>query len=76
MQKCSDCFEVAMNKLGWNFKWTYKSHLRTICCCCNNFLIRKVFEEYQPTEEDMEMFVLITETMIALPDGRSEDMFF
>lgn len=45
INSCGDFFHTIIHKLGWTFRLTYKSPLRTICSCCKRKLIMNSLSE-------------------------------
>lgn len=64
-----------MHKCGWTFNLSFKSPLRTLCCCCKKYLVMSSFERLELTKEEKELMLEIVDTLVSLPDG-SESIFF
>lgn len=70
-----DFKNLCLSKLGWRFNLTYKSPLRTICCCFRAYLLRRGFQAFPLSQLLRQMLVKIFSLMVDLPDG-SDSLFF
>lgn len=43
IKSCSDVVSSLINNFGWKFNLTFKSPLRTICCCLKKKLLKSSF---------------------------------
>ena len=55
VKNCGDFVHWLTHKMGWCFKLTYKSPLRTICSCCKTRLIMNSLEEENLSQKEKEL---------------------